>query len=453
RHETLRTVFVSEGGQPWQVIQPTTDFKINQDSVTHIPESEREEAVKRLVEKEIRTSFDLEKGPLIRAHLYKLDDNKHGLIVTMHHIITDGWSMGVFVREISALYASQRMGMKAPLPELSIQYGDFSAWQKDWLQGDELERQLSYWRTRLGNAPDQLMLPFDRPRPPLQTLNGATLDVNLTAEVASGLRKLARQFDTTLYVILMAAYNVVLSKWAKQADVCVGMPVAGRTRPEVENLIGFFVNTLVIRSQLGGNPTLAELIRQIKENVLGAQSHQDLPFEAIVDDLNVPRNLSFAPVYQVAFSLTSDEGTAKKATLGGLEIEPMPIELVSARLDLTLMLVDGGDSISGMLEYNTDLFDGETVSQFLKQFEHVLRLMSDDVEQKIDTVSLQTQSELKSLLALDDNVEAVLSLAPMQRDFCLDSLLEPDTLRNSIGYAVKLPFEVDRDRWQAALDQ
>lgn len=453
RHETLRTVFISEGGQPWQVIQPTTDFKINQDSVTHIPESEREEAVKRLVEKEIRTSFDLEKGPLIRAHLYKLDDNKHGLIVTMHHIITDGWSMGVFVREISALYASQRMGMKAPLPELSIQYGDFSAWQKDWLQGDELERQLSYWRTRLGNAPDQLMLPFDRPRPPLQTLNGATLDVNLTAEVASGLRKLARQFDTTLYVILMAAYNVVLSKWAKQADVCVGMPVAGRTRPEVENLIGFFVNTLVIRSQLGGNPTLAELIRQIKENVLGAQSHQDLPFEAIVDDLNVPRNLSFAPVYQVAFSLTSDEGTAKKATLGGLEIEPMPIELVSARLDLTLMLVDGGDSISGMLEYNTDLFDGETVSQFLKQFEHVLRLMSDDVEQKIDTVSLQTQSELKSLLGLDDNVEAVLSLAPMQRDFCLDSLLEPDTLRNSIGYAVKLPFEVDRDRWQAALDQ
>lgn len=453
RHETLRTVFVTDSDRPFQVVKEASGFHIEVESLLDVPEAERNAEVTSRVEREVRKSFDLEKGPLIRAKLYKLDDNKHGLIVTMHHIITDGWSMGIFVREISALYASQRMGMKAPLPELEIQYGDYSCWQREWLQGNELDRQLSYWRKRLGGAAEQLALPFDRARPALQTLNGSTADVTISAELSKNLRKLAREFDTTLYIVLMTAYNIVLSKWAKQADVCVGMPVAGRTRPEVENLIGFFVNTLVIRSKLDGNPTVSDLIKQIKENVLGAQSHQDLPFEAIVEELNVARNLSFAPIYQVAFSLTSDEGTAKKATLGGLEIEPMPIELVAARLDLTLMLVDDGNFITGMLEYNTDLFDSETINRFLLHLETVLTQMSENINHRIESLSLLSQDQLINLFDIGQEIDAVFPLAPMQRDFCLDSLREPETTRNSIGYAVRMPFNVDQERWKVALQK
>ena len=439
RHEALRTVFLLQGEEPSQVVRDIEHFDIPFESLMEVSEPERMLAVKTRVEKEVRTSFDLSVGPLIRARLYKLDDNKHGLIVTMHHIVTDGWSMGVFVREISALYAAERMGAEAPLPELEIQYADFAAWQRNWLQGDELERQLSYWQKSLNGAPAQLALPFDRPRPALQTLSGSTQTIELEAELTSRLRSVAREFDTTLYVVFMAAYKLVLSKWAQQNDICVGMPVAGRTRAEVEGLIGFFVNTLVIRTQLKGNPSFRQLVAEVKEKILGAQSHQDLPFEAIVEELNTPRNLSFSPLYQVALSLTSGDGTAKKAVLGGLEIEPMPIDLVAARLDLTMMLVDHGDSVDGMLEYNTDLFDEATISKFIEHFERALSQICKDVDQYISAVELYDEQDLIASLAAQESVDAVLPLTPMQRDFCLDSLRDPDSNRNSIGYFTQLP--------------
>ena len=439
RHEALRTVFVQEGEEPGQLVRDITQFRIPFESLMELPESERLAEVKSRVEREVRTSFNLSEGPLIRARLYQLDDNKHGLIVTMHHIVTDGWSMGIFVREISALYAAERMGADASLPELKIQYPDFAAWQREWLQGDELDRQLSYWRRDLDHAPAQLALPFDRARPALQTLNGATRNLQLSAGLVARLRAVAREFDTTLYVVMLTAYKVVLSKWAQQNDICVGMPIAGRTHAEVEGLIGFFVNTLVIRSQFGSNPTFRELLAQVKEKVLGAQGHQDVPFEAIVEELNTPRNLSFSPLYQVALSLTSGDGTAKKAVVGGLEIEPMPIDLVAARLDMTMMLVDYGDSVDGMLEYNTDLFDAATIEQFLSHFERVLERLSGDLDFSVTALQLYDNSELKAKLEDDPVVEAVLPLSPMQRDFCLDSMRDPDSNRNSIGYFAKLP--------------
>ncbi|RLT97982.1 non-ribosomal peptide synthetase [Ketobacter sp.] len=439
RHEALRTLFIQEGEEPTQVIQDVDHFEIPFESLLDLPEEQRLAEVKARVEKEVRTSFDLGAGLPIRARLYQLDDNKHGLIVTMHHIVTDGWSMGIFVREISALYAAQRMGAQAPLPELQIQYADFAAWQREWLHGDELERQLGYWRRDLDRAPAQLALPFDRPRPALQTLNGATQDLQLSPATLASLRAVARAFDTTLYVVMLTAYKVVLAKWAQQNDVCVGMPIAGRTRAEVEGLIGFFVNTLVIRTQLDGNPSLREILAQVKEKVLGAQSHQDVPFEAIVEELNTPRNLSFSPLYQVAMSLTSGEGTAKKAMVGGLEIEPMPIELVAARLDMTLMLVDHGDSVDGMLEYNTDLFDAQTMALFLEHFQTALQLLGDNLDLRIAALGLYEPEALINTLGQGQPVAAVLPLTPMQRDFCLDSLREPDSNRNTIGYYVRVP--------------
>lgn len=452
RHEALRTVFLLQGEEPAQVVRDIDHFPIPFESLMDLPEQDRMQAVKSKVEQEVRTSFDLSVGPLIRARLYKLDDNKHGLIVTMHHIVTDGWSMGVFVREISALYAAERMGAQAPLPELEIQYADFAAWQRDWLQGDELDRQLSYWRKALHAAPAQLALPFDRPRPALQTLNGATRTITIDEQLTARLRAVAREFDTTLYVVFMAAYKLVLSKWAQQQDLCVGMPVAGRTRAEVEGLIGFFVNTLVIRTDLKGNPSFRQLVAQVKDKVLGAQSHQDVPFEAIVEELNTPRNLSFSPLYQVALSLTSGDGTARKAVLGGLEIEPMPIELVAARLDLTMMLADHGDCVDGMLEYNTDLFNERTITRFIDHFCRALTLLCENLDQNIDAVQLYQEQDLLQLLAPEGSFDAALPLTPMQRDFCLDSLREPDSNRNAIGYHVNLP-QVEARQVKAALQQ
>ena len=439
RHEALRTVFLQEGEEPCQVVREMERFSIPFESLTELPESERLAEVKSRVEREVRTSFNLNEGPLIRARLYKLDDNKHGLIVTMHHIVTDGWSMGIFVREISALYAAERMGAAAPLPELQIQYPDFAAWQREWLHGDELERQLGYWRRNLDHAPAQLALPFDRPRPALQTLNGATRHLQLNDSIVTKLRAVAREFDTTLYVVMLTAYKVVLSKWAQQSDICVGMPIAGRTRAEVEGLIGFFVNTLVIRSQFGSNPTFRELLAQVKEKVLGAQGHQDVPFEAIVEELNTPRNLSFSPLYQVALSLTSGDGTAKKAVVGGLEIEPMPIDLVAARLDMTMMLVDHGSSVDGMLEYNTDLFNAATIELFISHFERVLELFGNNLDTSVAALQLYDNKTLLEKLGHAQGAETVLPLSPMQRDFCLDSLRDPDSNRNSIGYFARLP--------------
>ena len=453
RHESLRSCFLSSEGQPYQEVHQIEKFEIPIESLVDTDPGEQDAVLKQKVEKEVRRSFDLTQSPLIRARLFKLDDNKHGLVVTMHHIITDGWSMAVFVREISALYAAQRFGVDAPLPELTIQYPDYAAWQRNWLQGEELDRQIGYWQQQLSGAPEQLAMPFDRPRPPMQTLNGATVDVVIDARLSGALNSLAREMGTTLYVVLMAAYNVVLSKWSKQTDICVGMPVAGRSQSETENLIGFFVNTLVIRSQLQNNPTLLELIKATKEQVLGAQGHQDLPIDAVVEELSVARNLSFTPLYQTAFSLTSDDGSAKKAMVAGLEITPMPLELVSARLDLTLMLVNKTDAIEGMIEYNTDLFDKSTITKLIQHINHVLSCLVDNPEQRLDTLQLVSEGELQDQLEYPGDVECVLPLLPMQRDFCVDSLVNPDSKRNSIGYAVELPFKVDTKKWQSALEQ
>ncbi len=453
RHESLRTIFSTKGEEPVQIIQEASGFSLPFQDLTELDTEERYAKAKEIAQDDIEQAFDLTKGPLLRARLLKMDDNRHGLIVVMHHIISDGWSMEVFVKEIAALYGAARMGEPSPLEPLSIQYTDFAQWQRNWLTDDLLDTQLNYWKKQLANAPEELVLPFDRPRPAVKTNNGSNLQVEFTGDVLAKLRQLARELDVTLYVLLLSVYKVVLSKWSGQQDLCVGMPVAGRNQSQVENLIGFFVNTLVIRSQQENNPTVKEFVAQIREQVLSAQAHQDVPLETIVEALNVPRNLAFSPLYQVAFSYSSGKELKKHQVIGGLEIEAMPVDLVVARQDITMMLLDNGDSLTGVIEYNTDLFDADTMDAFYRHFSRVLRTFVSSPDTPVNAIELEERDQLKSLLKLPEDIEAVMPLTPLQRDFVLDSVHDPDSCRNTIGYVTELPFAVDPDRWQESLNQ
>ena len=453
RHESLRTVFKTKGEEPIQVIQPAAGFSLPLLDLTDLPETERQNKARELAEKEIQQPFNLTTGPLIRGRLLKLDDNRHGLIVVMHHIISDGWSMEVFVKEIAALYGAARMGEPNPLQPLAIQYTDYAQWQRGWLSDDLLDTQLGYWKKQLVNAPEELVLPFDRPRPAVKTNHGSNLQVDIQGEVLNSLRQLARELDVTLYVLLLAVYKVVLAKWSGQQDLCVGMPVAGRNQSQVESLIGFFVNTLVIRSQQHSNPSIKDFVAQIREQVLGAQAHQDVPLETIVEALNVPRNLAFSPLYQVAFSYSSGKELKKHQVIGGLEIEPMPVDLVVARQDITMMLLDNGDSLSGVIEYNTDLFDRATIETFYRHFNRVMAAFVADINQPVNHIELEAGDALKALLKAPSDIDAVMPLTPLQRDFVLDSIHDPDTARNTVGYVTELPFAVEQNRWHQAVNQ
>ena len=453
RHESLRTIFTTEGDEPVQIIQDAGAFDLTFLDFTEKDPKQRELETRALAEQEIQRPFDLSKGPLIRAKLIKLDDTRHGLIVVMHHIVSDGWSMDIFVKEIAALYGAARKGEQSPLEALSIQYADYAHWQRNWLKGDLLDAQVGYWKKQLANAPELLALPYDRKRPAIKSSNGSIIDIKFEGAVLTKLRELARELDVTLYVLLLAAYKIVLSKWSGQTDVCVGMPVAGRTHGQVEPLIGFFVNTLVIRSQQENNPSIREFVAQIREQVLSAQAHQDVPLEAIVEALNVPRNLAFSPLYQVAFSLSSSKAIDQNQVVGGLEIQPMPVDLVAARLDLTLMLLDKGDAVTGVIEYNTDLFDRKTVELFSQHYKHVLDTFVNHAELPVFCVELETRDALPNLLNTASDIEAVMPLTPLQRDFVLDSVHDRSTTRNTVGYISELPFEVDHQRWLAAINQ
>ncbi len=445
RHESLRTVFETDGDEAVQIIKDLESFRLPYTDLTDLPKPERQSKAKEIAETDIQTGFDLAQGPMIRAQLLKLDDNQHALVMVMHHIVSDGWSMEIFVKEMAALYAATRQGQPSPLAALSIQYADFAQWQRQWLTGELLDVQLGYWKKQLANAPEQLILPFDRSRPALKTNNGSNVNLALSGSLLDSLRLLARELDVTLYILLLSAYKVVLAKWSGQPDLCVGMPVAGRNQGQVESLIGFFINTLVVRTHQEDNPTLKEFVAQVREQVLGAQAHQDVPLEAIVEALNVPRNLSFSPLYQVAFSLTSGKEQAQAKAIGGLEISPLDVDLVAARQDITLMLVDKESELTGMIEYNVDLFNESTIQHFSEHFVNVLAQMVADANKPVAAVEVGTFNVASS--------EAVFPLTPMQRDFVLDSVRDSSTARNTVGYSVELPFAVDVGKWTQAVNK
>jgi amino acid adenylation domain-containing protein/non-ribosomal peptide synthase protein (TIGR01720 family) len=370
RHEALRTTIGYAGGEPVQVIAPAAPVPLPWIDLGGLEASAALWEARRLAELEAGRSFDLERGPLLRQILVRLGDGEHAILLTMHHVISDGWSVELLVRELGILYGAFSRGLPSPLPELAIQYADFARWQRSWLAGAVLERQLGYWRGRLEGAPPVLALPTDRPRPAVQTFRGAARPVLIPAPLAAMLQAFARQRGATLFMTVMAAFQELLSRHAGQADISVGTPIAGRNHVETEALIGFFANTLVLRTDLAGDPDLPELVARVREGLLGAYAHQHLPFERLVEELQPERSLSWTPLFQVAFALQNTPLGAVEVP--GLRLDPLTLESGTAKFDLTLLLSESGGGLAGVLEYNRDLFDGATVQRMVEHFLHLL---------------------------------------------------------------------------------
>ncbi|HVR96505.1 MAG TPA: amino acid adenylation domain-containing protein, partial [Thermoanaerobaculia bacterium] len=367
RHEVLRTTFVLVGDAPVQVVAPAQRMALPVVDLSGLPEAE---AIRLALDEPLRP-FDLTAGPLLRVILLRLRAEEHVMLADMHHVVSDGWSVGILVRELGALYRAFLEGRPSPLQDLPIQYVDFAVWQRRWLEGDVLERQLAWWRERLAGAPAVLELPADRPRPAVRSPRGGSVPVRLPAGLGRALAALGHREGTTRFMTLLALFQALLGRHADSEDLVVGTPIAGRTRSEVEPLIGFFVNTLALRADLSGRPGLRELLRRVRGTTLGAYAHQDLPFERLVEEVAAERRLGHTPLFQAVFALQNVPG-AGGMDLPGLEVRGVPLPSRTAKFDLVLALAEAGDEIRGSIEYSADLFDAPTVSRLGERFRTLL---------------------------------------------------------------------------------
>ncbi|MGD7154321.1 non-ribosomal peptide synthase/polyketide synthase, partial [Ralstonia pseudosolanacearum] len=396
RHEALRTRFVTEEGQAVQRVA-SADVGFALDRVDLQGQAESGQTLATLSEREANTPFDLAHGPLIRGRLVKLGEQEHVLLITMHHIVSDGWSQGVLARELGALYEAYRAGNSDPLPALPIQYADYAVWQRRWLEGAELQRQGAYWEQALAGAPTLLSLPTDRARPPQQDYAGGSVEVVFDEALSAGLRKLSQRHGTTLFMTVLAGWSALLSRLSGQEEVVVGSPVANRTRSEVEGLIGFFVNTLALRVEVSG-ATVSELLGRVKSQVLEAQAHQDLPFEQVVERVRPVRSLSHSPVFQAALSWLNTEAVGLSLELEGLTIEGVDAGQAAAKFDLTLELRETSEGLAGSLDYATALFDRETIERYLGYLQRLLKAMVENDSQEVSQIGLLDEGERAQLL-------------------------------------------------------
>jgi len=388
RHESLRTRFVSVKGEPRQVIDEEVRLDLETTDLSATPENEREAEAKRLAREEARKPFDLEHGPLFRVKVLKLDEQEHVLLVTMHHISSDGWSTDILVREFAMLYGALSSGAPSPLPELPVQYADYAVWQRSWMKGSVLADKLAYWKKQLTGI-QTLELPTDRPRPAVQGQSGATLDFELDNQLTDSMRELARSQGATLYMVLMATLQLLIYRYSGHRDILVGSPVAGRIQRQIEGLIGLFVNTLAIRTTFQKELTFIELLGRVKKTTLEAFGHQDVPFEKLVDALQLERDLSRAPLFQVAFAL---QGAPPQFELGALRVRPFLVDNGTAKFDLTLMMGEG-NSIQCWLEYNTELFDEASAMGMLHHFKILLQQITRNPQASVDAIPLLSDVE------------------------------------------------------------
>jgi amino acid adenylation domain-containing protein len=395
RHESMRTHFELRGGDPVQVISPPAAFALPLIDLSGLPATAREPEGWRLARLDASTSFDLGRGPLARAHLLRLGSEEHLLLFSIHHVVSDGWSIGVLFRELSVLYNAFMAGLPSPLGELPIQYADFAAWQREWLQGSALREQLAYWRQQLQGAAAALELPSDHIRPSVQTHRGEHLQLRIPNGLTASLRELSRHRRVTFFMTLLAACKVLLHRWAGQEDIVVGSPSAGRQREETEGLIGFFLNTLVLRTDLGGNPGFLDLLERIREVVLGAYRYQDVPFERLLEELQVERQLSRSPLFQVLFNMINLP--EMRLDLHGLRAEPMGAPETPAKFDFTLYVEDRDGELVCDLLYNADLFDRARMEALLAEYLHLLRQVAAAPETPIEALSL-VPPEIASVL-------------------------------------------------------
>jgi amino acid adenylation domain-containing protein/non-ribosomal peptide synthase protein (TIGR01720 family) len=400
RHEALRTTFVPVDGQPAQVIASERRQALPLIDLRSLSASERQSQALRLATEEARRPFDLSQGPLVRTTLLQLAREEYLFLLTMHHIVSDGWSMEVFFRELTLLYGAFVRGEASPLEPLPIQYADFALWQRGWLEGRELERQLSYWERQLADLP-LLQLPTDRTRPAAQTYRGAQQRIEVPAALHQGLKGLSEQAGVTLFMTLLTGFKLLLHRYSGQEDIAVGLPIANRNRAEIEGLIGFFVNSLVLRTKLAGDPTFREVLGRVREAALDAYAHQDLPFERLVDELHPERDLSRNPLFQVMFQLQNELQPSSKrgAATPAPAARPLAVERGTTQFDIALDLWESSQSLGGQIEYSTDLFDHATITRMTGHFLTLLAGAVTNPDCRISELPLLPESERHRLVA------------------------------------------------------
>jgi amino acid adenylation domain-containing protein len=396
RHETLRTIFGMENGRPIQIILPRLQLEMPIEDLTHIAPDAQASELSRWAQAERAIPFRLTEGPLVRVHFLKLSDTDYGLLLTFHHIIYDGWSAGVFFRELNQLYQAYVQGQSLALPELVIQYADYATWQKEWLQGDALTQEMTFWKEHLTGAPGLLEVPGDRPRPAVQTFQGGREEFAFTLAQTEAIDALGRTYSVTPFMLLLAAWEVLLGRYTSQTDFVIGTPIAGRTRVELEPLIGFFANTLVLRADLSGDPTFAEVLKRVRNVALDAFSHQDVPFEKLVEELHPERSLSYNPLFQVMFSYQNTPD--QEVELADLSLTDIEVQRVTAKFDLTLSCWREDGLLKGGIEYNTDIFDAATITRLQTNFMTLLLGIVAAPEQRIARLPLVGEAELHQIV-------------------------------------------------------
>jgi hypothetical protein len=410
RHESLRTRFLAEDGRPRQSISSATPLEIPLVDATTFPEARREAEVMRLCVAEVSRPFELRQGPLLRAKLLRLGQEDHILAVTMHHIASDEWSVGVLLRELKTLYQALCSGTPSPLAELPIQYADYAIWQRELLSGEVLERQLDYWKNQLQGAPFLLELPADRPRPTTQSHRGAVVVQEFSKDLLHALRGLSRREGGSLFMTLMAAFQTLLHRYTGLNDILVGSAIAGRNRTELEGLIGFFVNTLVFRGDLSGNPSFRDLLGRTREVALGAYAHQDLPFEKLVGALHPERNLSHSPLIQVMFVLQNVP--VETANLQGLEVSPVQLATESAQFDLTFEVHERAECLEVLAEFSTDLFDESRITRMLGHYQVLLEGIVGNPDRRLAELPVLTGAERNQILLTPNGKVDGIALPP-----------------------------------------
>ncbi|MEH1855163.1 MAG: amino acid adenylation domain-containing protein [Nostoc sp.] len=429
RHESLRTCFETLNEQPVQVIHPTLTVKLPVVNLSNLPQALQNAKVEQLTAEIAQKPFDLTSSPLLRVILLQISEQEHLLLLVIHHIICDGWSIQILNRELAVLYESFCTEKSSSLSELHIQYADYSIWQRQWLQGERETTQLFYWKQQLADTPTTLALPTDRQRPPVQSFQGATSPFELSPRLTSMLKSLSNQQGVTLFMTLLAAFQAQLYRYTNQEDICVGSPIANRNHTNIEGLIGFFVNTLVLRTDLSSNPSFLELLGRVREVCVGAYAHTDIPFERVVAELHPERNLSHTPLFQVMFALQED--TKKDLVLPGLSLKWLDNHSQTAKFDLTLSVVDDKSELWGFWEYNTDLFDAATIERMNGHFINLLEAIVTDPQKRLSDLPLLTNAEQQTLLRNWNNTTTNYS-----EEKCIHELFEAQVERTPDAVAV-----------------
>jgi amino acid adenylation domain-containing protein/thioester reductase-like protein len=429
RHEVLRTTFPTVDGSPIQAIAPTLDLTLMVIDLQSLPEVDQLSEVQRLATEEAHLPFDLAKGPLLRGILLKLSESEYVLVFTVHHIVFDGWSMGILIKELTILYKAFSTRNPSPLPELTIQYADFAHWQRQWLCGKVLEDQLAYWKQQLSGDISVLQLPIDKARSLVQTFQEASQSIVLSKTLTKAIKTISEQSGATLFMTLLAAFQTLLYRYTGQEAISVGSPIANRNRSEIEGLIGFFANTLVLRVHLSGDFSFLELLKLVQEVALGAYANQDLPFEQIIAELNPDRKLSRTPLFQVMFVFQNTP--LETLVLPGLVLSPLEVNNKTAKFDLTLSMEEREEGLIGAFKYNTDLFDVSTISRMVGHFQTLLEGIVANPQQKISELPLLSEAERHQLLVEWNNTQA-----DYPQDKCIHQLFEEQVEKTPDAIAV-----------------